>query len=44
LLPEAYFLSVPSPEKTEPNAMVYVPYLDAAQLAAGVLVLSTGLV
>ena len=44
LLPAAFFLSVLSPEATEPNAMIYLAYVGAVSLAIGVLVLGIGLV
>jgi predicted DNA repair protein MutK len=44
LLPAALFLSVLSPEATEPNAMIYLAYVGAGSLAFGVLVLGIGLV
>ena len=44
LLPAAFFLSVLSPETTEPNAMIYLAYVGAVSLAFGVLVLGIGLV
>ena len=44
LLPTAFFLSVLSPEATEPNAMIYLAYVGAVPLAFGVLVLGIGLV
>jgi hypothetical protein len=44
LLPAAFFLSVLSPEATEPNAMIYLAYAGAVSLAFGVLVLGIGLV
>jgi hypothetical protein len=43
LLPAAFFLSVLSPEATEPNAMIYLAYAGAVCLAFGVLVLGIGL-
>lgn len=43
LLPAAFFLSVLSPEATEPNAMIYLAYAGAVSLAFGVLVLGIGL-
>ena len=43
LLPAAFFLSVLSPEATEPNAMIYLAYVGAVSLAVGLLVLGTGL-
>lgn len=44
LLPAAFFLSVLSPEATEPNAMIYMAFAGAVVLAAGVVVLGVGLV
>jgi hypothetical protein len=44
LLPAAFFLSVLSPEATEPNAMIYLAFVGAVLLAAGVLVLGIGLI
>jgi hypothetical protein len=44
LLPAAFFLSVLSPEATEPNALINLAYVGAASLAAGLLVLGIGLV
>ncbi len=44
LLPAAFFLSVLSPQATEPNAAIYLAYVGAVSLAAGVLVLGVGLV
>ena len=44
LLPAAFFLSVLSPEATEPNALIYLAYLGAVSLAAGLLILGVGLV
>ena len=44
LLPVAFFLSVLSPRATEPNAMIYLAYVGAISLAAGLLVLGIGLV
>ena len=44
LLPAAFFLSVLSPEATEPNAMIYLAYVGAVSLAFGALVLGIGLV
>jgi hypothetical protein len=44
LLPAAFFLSVLSPEATEPNAMIYLAYVGGVSLAFGVLVLGIGLV
>jgi uncharacterized membrane protein len=44
LLPAAFFLSVLSPEATEPNAMIYLSFVGAFSLASGVLVLGIGLI
>ena len=44
LLPAAFFLSVLSPEPTEPNALIYLAYVGAVSLTAGLLVLGVGLV
>ncbi len=40
LLPAAFFLSVLSPEATEPNAPINLAYVGAVSLAAGLLVLA----
>lgn len=44
LMPLAFFLSVLSPEATEPNALIYLAYAGGASLAAGLLVLGFGLI
>lgn len=44
LLPVAYFLSVLSPDATEPNALIYLAYLGAIILVTGFLTLGIGLV
>jgi len=44
LLPLAFFLSVLSPEATEPNALISLAYLGALSLGAGLLVLGIGLI
>lgn len=44
LLPVAFFLSVLSPDATEPNALIYLAYVGAVVLVAGVLTLGIGLV
>jgi hypothetical protein len=44
LVPAAFFLSVLSPYATAPNALIYLAYVGAVVLAAGVLVLGIGLV
>jgi hypothetical protein len=44
LLPAAFFLSVLSPDATEPNSFIYLAYLGAISLAVGLLVLGIGLV
>jgi hypothetical protein len=43
-LPGAFFLSVVSPGATEPNALIYLAYVGAVLLAAGLLALGIGLV
>jgi hypothetical protein len=40
----AFFLSVLSPEATEPNAMIYLAYVGGVVLAVGLLVLAVGLI
>lgn len=42
MLPAAFFLSVLSPEATEPNALIYLAYLGAVSLSAGLLTLGVG--
>jgi hypothetical protein len=44
LMPLAFFLSVLSPEATEPNALINIAYLGGISLAVGVLVLGVGLI
>ncbi len=44
LLPIAFFLSVLSPDATEPNALVNLAYLGALLLVAGMITLGVGLV
>jgi hypothetical protein len=44
LLPAAFFLSVLSPEATEPNGLINLAYAGAVLLAAGLLVLGVGLI
>ena len=44
LMPAAFFLSVLSPDATEPNAMIYLAYVGAICLTAGLLTLGIGLV
>ena len=44
LLPLAFFLSVASPDATEPNAMIYLAYVGATSLGVGLLVLGVGLI
>ncbi len=43
LLPVAYFLSMPSPTDTTPNALIYLAYVGAVILAAGLVTLGVGL-
>ncbi|MGH2449998.1 MAG: hypothetical protein ACRDGE_01765 [Candidatus Limnocylindria bacterium] len=44
LLPVAFFLSMPSPADTQPNALINLAFVGAALLAAGLLTLGVGLV
>jgi hypothetical protein len=44
LLPAAFFLSVLSPQATEPNAMIYLAYVGAVLLVLGLLLLGIGLI
>lgn len=44
LIPAAFFLSMPSPSDTEPNALLNLAYVGAVVLAASVLTLGVGLV
>lgn len=44
LLPAAYFLSVLSPDATEPNGLIRLAYLGAVVLAIGLVLLGVGLV
>jgi hypothetical protein len=44
ILPVAFFLSVLSPDATEPNALVYLAYVGAVVLITGLLTLGVGLV
>lgn len=44
LMPAAFFLSVLSPDATEPNALIHLAYLGAVSLTVGILVLGVGLV
>jgi hypothetical protein len=43
LVPAAFFLSVLSPEATEPNGLIALAYVGAAVLAAGAVLLGVGL-
>lgn len=43
LLPAAFFLSVLSPDATEPNRLINLAYLGALSLTAGTLTLGVGL-
>jgi hypothetical protein len=43
LMPLAFFLSVLSPEATEPNALIYLAYVAGIVLAVGLLILGVGL-
>jgi uncharacterized membrane protein len=44
LLPAAFFLSVLSPDATEPNALINLAYVGAVSLGLGLVVLGVGLV
>jgi hypothetical protein len=44
LMPLAFFLSVLSPEATEPNALINLAYVGGVVLAVGLLVLGVGLI
>ncbi|MGH7571727.1 MAG: hypothetical protein ACREMK_07785 [Gemmatimonadota bacterium] len=44
LLPTAFFLSVLSPDATEPNVLINLAYVGAVVLVAGLLTLGVGLV
>jgi hypothetical protein len=44
LLPVAFFLSVLTPDATKPNDLIYLAYVGAVVLAAGVLILGVGLI
>ena len=44
LMPLGFFLSVLSPEATEPNTLIYLTYVAGVVLAVGLLVLGVGLV
>src|ERR671911_3170350 len=42
LMPLAFFLSVLSPEATEPNALIYLAYVAGGGVAVGILVFGGG--
>lgn len=42
-LPLAFFFSVLTPDATEPNGMIYLAYVGAVVLAAGLVILGIGL-
>jgi hypothetical protein len=44
LMPLAFFLSVLSPEATEPNALINLAYVGGVVLALGLLLLGVGLI
>ena len=44
LMPLAFFLSVLSPDATEPNALIHLAYAGGVVLAVGLLVLGVGLI
>lgn len=43
LLPAAFFLSVATPQATEPNGLIYLAYVGAVLLAGGLVILGVGL-
>jgi uncharacterized membrane protein len=43
-VPAAFFLSVLSPTATQPNRLIYLAYVGAVILAAGVVTLGIGLI
>lgn len=43
LLPMAFFFAVLTPDATEPNGFIYLAYIGALVLAAGVILLGIGL-
>ncbi len=43
LLPVAFFLSVPLPSDTKPNSLIYLAFVGAVLLAAGLITLGVGL-
>lgn len=44
LLPMAFFFSVLTPDATEPNGFIYLAYVGAFSLAAGLILLGIGLI
>jgi hypothetical protein len=42
-LPSAFFLSILSPEATEPNGLIYIAYIGAILLAVGLFIMGIGL-
>ena len=44
LVQRAFFFSVVSPDAMEPNAFIYLAYLGAAFLAAGLITMEIGLI
>src|SRR5262245_40797697 len=42
LLPAAFFLSVLSPDATEPNAIIYLAYFGAVLLASALIIVGIG--
>jgi len=44
LLPVAFFLSMPSPTDTKPNVLIYLAFVGAVLLVAGLLILGVGLI
>ncbi len=44
LLPAAFFLSILDADATEPNSLIYLAYVGAVSLVAGLIVLGVGLI
>ncbi|MBI4535733.1 MAG: hypothetical protein HY708_05605 [Ignavibacteriae bacterium] len=43
-LPAGFFFSILSPTASEPNSLIYLAYIGAVDLAAGLVVLGVGLI
>jgi hypothetical protein len=44
LLPAAFFLSVLSPDATQPNPLIYLAFVGALTLTTGMIILGVGLI